>query len=550
VEVDVRELGGSRVTVHVRLDVGEVQGAFDRTYQQLSERGGIRGFRPGKVPRSILERHYDSELIRAVTYDALVQKRLQDALEEHKLRPIEEISVEAGAPPGDEELLAETIRSGLVAEEEGAAADEAEARKHGDDEVGGDEEQVHDEEDEDEEVPLVEGEAFEFHATFTVYPRPQLPDLSDLKLRRPVATVSDEDIDARLEELRRINAEEIDVERDTIEDGDLVTADVKVVLEDEDEDEIEPTEREITVGEGEYLGEIDQALIGHTPGDVVERPFEYGEDHPDEALRGRSGRVIAEIDSFSARKLPDLDDEFAQSLGDYETLADLRASIREQLETRAAEHAREELRGQVLRYLLENAEVEMPEEFVERTAERSYQDLRSELQRYGMSLEEFAEVAELDEEGLRANERRRAESALKLNFALEALAEELGVEVTDDDLTAELQRVAAESGGDLEFVRQAAALQPDFAEEMRDRALRRKLIDHIVDSAEIEDVPADEYEAERENIEAEAAETEDEEAPAPAAEGDAVEEAPAAAAELTEAAAEEAVQIDQESETQ
>ena len=549
-EVDVRELGGSRVTVHVRLDVGEVQGAFDRTYQQLSDRGGIKGFRPGKVPRSILERHYDTELIRAVTYDDLVQKRLQDALDEHKLRPIERVSVEAGAPPDEEERLAETIRSGLLAEQEDEAAEEAE--------VEDEEEEVHDEEGdhEHEEIPLVEGEPFEFHATFTVYPRPQLPDLSDLKLRRPVAEVTDEEVDARLEELRRINAEEIEVERDTIEDGDLVIADVKVVVEDEDEGEFEPTEREITVGEGSYLGEIDQALIGHTPGDIVERPFEYGEDHPDEALRGRSGRIIAEIDSFSARKLPDLDDDFAQSLGDYETLEALRASTREQFEKRAADEAREELRGQVLRCILENAEVELPEEFVERTAERSYDDLRSELQRVGMSLEEFAEVAHSDEEGLRDNERRRAESALKLNFALDALAEELGVEVADDDLTAELQRVAAESGGDLEFVQQAAALQPDFADEMRDRALRRKLIDHIVDSAEIEDVPADEYEAERaaerraaENEAAvaavaafeaaEAAESEGEEAPAPAA-----------PAELTEAAAEQAAPTDQESETQ
>jgi len=408
----------------------------------------------------------------------------------------------------------------------------------------------------------VEGEPFEFHATFTVYPRPKLPDLSELKLRRPIAEITDEQIGARLEQLRRVNAEEIEVERDTIEDGDLVVADVRVVNEGEDESALEPTQREITVGEGDYLGEIDRALIGHTPGDIVEQAFGYGSDHPDEALRGRSGRIIAEIDSFTARELPELTDQFAQTLGDYQTLEELRASIRDQLETQARERAYDELRGQVLRYIHENTEVELPEEMVERAARRSYDDLRAELRQAGLSLEQFAEVANADPDSLRDQERQRAVAGLKLNFAMEALAEELGVEVSEEDQTVELQLIAEQSGGDLEFVRQAAMLQPDFAEEMQDRALRRKLIEQIINSAEIEDVPADDYEAERE-AERQAAENEaavaavaafEEAQAAEAAEAAETEgegaPAPVAPAELTEAAAEQAAQTDQESETQ
>jgi len=500
VEFDVRELGGSRVTVHIRLDATEVQGAFDRTYQQLSSRGGIKGFRPGKVPRSILERHYDRDAIRAATYEAVIQDRLQETMEQENLRPIDQIGIEVGAPPDEDEMLAETIRAGLVREED--AEDEVEEPELADDEAGegaedGDPDHEHEFEDDLPEIPLVEGEPFEFYTVFTAYPRPTLPDLSDLKLRRPVAEVTEEQVGDHLERLRRINAEEVEVDRDTIEEGDLVVADVKVVAEGEDADELEPSQQEIVVGEREYLGEIDRALIGHVPGDIVEAEFDYGDDHPDEDLRGRAGRIIAEIDSFSGRELPELDDEFARGLGAYESLDDLRESIRSALVAAEEEHAHEELRAQVMRYVLEGTEVELPEEFVERAAAGTHEQLMRELRQTGMSLAEFAEAADTAEEDLRAGQRTRAESGLKLHFALETLAEQLEIEVAEEDIAAEIARIADESGGDVGFAQQAAMLQPDFAEEIQDRALRRKLIEQVIASAEVEDVPAEQYHAEQ-----------------------------------------------------
>jgi len=525
VDVDVRELGNSRVALHVKLSADEVSGAFDRTYQQLSDRGGIKGFRPGKVPRKILERYYDADAIRAATYEALVQDRLEEAMELENLRPIDQVEIEVGAPPEEDEILAEKIKGGLT-DEEATESEEAEEPA---------ETEEADEEEPHEEIPLQEGEPFEFYSVFTAYPRPSLPDLSDLKLRKPVAEVTDEDVEEQIERLRRINAEEVEVDREEIADGDVVVAKLKVVVEGEDPDEVNATEQEIIVGERDYLGDIDEKLIGHKAGDVVEAEFTYQEDHPDEELAGKSARIIAEIESFSARELPELTDEFAQSLGDYKDLEDLRSSIRQQLERRAEEKAQEELRAQVTRRILEGTEVELPEEFVEQAAERSLEDLRSELQQMGMSIDEFAEATGQDEEELRSNQRARAESGLKLHFAIEALAREREIEVTDEDVAVELRRIAEESGGDMEFVQQAAMLQPNFAEEVQDRAMRRKLFEDLIASAEIEEVPADQYAqeaAEREASEPEPAEAE------PA--GEAVEEVatatePEAAGEAAEA---------------
>jgi trigger factor len=173
VDVDVRELGGSRYTVHISLDKAEVNDAFGKTFQELSKRGGIRGFRPGKVPRQIIERNYEADLIRAITYDDLLQSRLEKAMEEADLRPIDQLDVKHGTPPDEDELLAETIKAGLATEEEGEeaeaddaaeATDPAEAAEAADESASSPEESL---EEAMEDVPRQEGEPIEFYATFT-----------------------------------------------------------------------------------------------------------------------------------------------------------------------------------------------------------------------------------------------------------------------------------------------------------------------------------------------------------------------------------------------
>jgi trigger factor len=521
----------------VSLDKGEVNNAFNRTYQQLSDRGGVKGFRPGKVPRKILDRHYDREIIRAVTYEDLIQSQLEKAMEQENLRPIDQLDIQHGTPPDDDEELAATIKEGLVEDEDEQAEEAAEAAEAA---AEAPEEAL---EETMEDVPLEEGEPFEFYVTFTSYPRPELPDLSELKLKRPVSEVTDEEVDERLEQLRQINAEEVETDREEIAEGDEVIVDIKIVLEDEDADEVEPRQEDIVIGQRDYIGDIDQALIGREPGEIVEVEYTFEEDHPDESLAGNTARVIAEIDSFSARELPELTDEFAQSLGDYEDLEALRSSIREQLQSERDAEADEELRSQVLRHILENTEMELPEQFVDEAADRSLDDLRDELQQTGMSIEEFAEANDLDEEDLRENQQARALSSLKLHFALEALAREREVEATEEDVTAELQRIAAQAGGDMDFVQQAAALQPNFMDEVQDRVMRRRLLEDIIDSAEVEEVSAGEYEEYAESLSgdddeadeaAEAEDAEDAEEEAEEALEEALEEAPVDVAEADE----------------
>lgn len=500
------------------LDASEVQKAFDRTYTELSQRGGIRGFRPGKVPRAVLLRHYEPEAIRAYTLDTVLQERFQEACEGHDLRPLEQPYIKMGPPPDEDEALAEAIKAKAGVAEETPAADQPEAPAEGK-ETEAEAEQADTAAEDAEEIPLVEGQPFEFHSMFTVFPRPKLPDLSELRLRRPVAEVTDEQIDERLEQIRELRATEVELDRKQVAEGDLVTADILVTLEGEEAGDAEPQEQEFVIGQRRYDPPIDRAMIDHEVGETVEVPVAYPDDHPDEALAGKKGVLRATITSVRGRELPELDDEFAQSLGDYRTLAELRAQLRESLEKGNAEYAQEALRGQVMEFIAMNSEVDLPEEVMDSVTQHGFESLMRDLERSGMSVEEFAEVAGTDEEGLRARERSRAATGMTLYLALGKLIEQRGIEVEEADLRHEMQRVALESGADLETVFQAAQIQPGFAEEMRKRAERTKLLDTIIAEAQVEDVPRELFDRE---------ETEGAEAPQ-------AEEEPAAAADEQEA---------------
>ena len=157
----------------------------------------------------------------------------------------------------------------------------------------------------------------------------------------------------------------------------------------------------------------------------------------------------------------------------------------------------------MLREIVENTEVELPEVLVERAAQRSFEGFMGDLERMGISLEGFTEAAGTDEEALRANQQARAESGLKLHFSLQAIADREEIEVTDEDLQDEIGRYARESDGEISFIEEAAAIQEGFADELRERAVVRKLVDVIVDAADIEDVPREAYEAEDGEEEAE-----------------------------------------------
>ena len=494
-QLQTAQLPGSQLDMTFKLDDSDVRRAFDKVYSELAQQGAIPGFRPGRAPAAVIKRRFKPEVLRDMFWMKAVETFVEPELEKDEIKVI-------GQPEFPEF----------------------------------------------DQIELVEGQPVEFTLKVTVRPEPELPEYKGLKLHRIVAEVTDEQVAEVLDQMRQSAAKEKPVSDRPVQSGDIVAAELKITLEGQDEP-VHESSQQFEVGSGRYTPAIDEALVGHSLDEAVTLEYEYPEDHEAEELAGQKATLSATIEEIRERILPELDDEFAQGQGEYESLDQLRTELRERLEKQAADRSRETLENDALAAVVRDAKVDLPEILIEDIARRGFASFVEELQQNGMSVEEFAEIANADVDVLQRNERVRAEVGLKVQFVLGAIAEAEGVEADDAALEEEVTLFAAETGGDEAFIRNALEVQEDVRERLQDRAIRRLTIQKLLDTAEIEDVSQERYDeireqerqAAREKAEAEAKAAEEAAAQA-AAEAEAAEatEAAEAAAPEAEVAPEEA----------
>jgi trigger factor len=486
-QLQTAKLPGSQVDLTFALDAQDVSRAFDKVFGELAKQGNVPGFRPGKAPAALIRRRYKPEMLRDMAWMRIMEDYVEGELQKEELEVM-----------GDPEFP------------------------------------------ELEAIELAEGQGVEFTIRVTVRPTPELPDLTALKLHRVIPEVTEEDVAADLQRLQEAAGEEKPVaDRDTVEKGDLAEVKLSVALEGEEESSSQG-EQTLEVGSGRYQPAIDEQLIGHQVGETVEIPVDYPEDFEDAGLAGRKGTVTAEILVLKQRVLPELDDEFAQSQGEYESLEELQAKTRERLEKAAADNSRKSLENDALGAVVQGATIDMPAALVEQVGRRSFQSFVQDLQKEGLTLEAFKEISGLDEEAMERNERFRAEMGLKVDFVVEAVEKAEAIEATDADIEEELKLFGAENNLDEDFLHSALDLQEGFRDQLQQRAVRRLTVQRIIEQAQVEDVTAEQYreikQAEREAREAEAA--------AKAAEAEASEESPAEVeADSDEAVAEETPEV-------
>lgn len=440
-QLETAKLPGSQLDLTFKLDAQDVKRAFDKVYSELAQQGSVPGFRPGKAPASIIKRRYKPELLRDMFWMKAVETFVEPELEKEELQVI-----------GDPEFP------------------------------------------KFDEIELAEDQGVEFNIKVTVRPEPVLPEYAGMKLYRIEPAVTDEQVAEVIEQMRNTAAKEVAVEgRDTVEDGDLVQAEVSITLEGAEEP-LHTSTQPFEIGSGRYQPALDQEMLGHKVGETIEVQHEYPEDLQDETLAGKKGTIRATIQELKQRILPELDDEFAKSQGEYEGLDDLRAKMREQMENDAARHSKQTLENDALSAVVKDTEVDLPLTLVDQIARRGYQSFIQDLQQEGLSLEDFKEIAKVDEETLQRNEHVRAQIALKVDLVLDAVGTAENIEVADSDIDDEIREFAVENKLEEDFLRNALDLQEGFREQLEDRARRRLIVQALINKADIEDVSSERYE--------------------------------------------------------
>jgi trigger factor len=289
--------------------------------------------------------------------------------------------------------------------------------------------------------------------------------------------LTDEEVEEALTQIREQHAEYNSVER-AADLGDLVLVDY--TLTPEGMDPRSETGYSFIVGQGQVMPEMEEAVIGLVPGGSRQTRLKFAEDHRNEALRGKSGEASVTVKEVKEKVLPAFDDDFAKTLGSFETLDALRASLREQLEARRTRENRQALEEATLDVLLGAHEFQAPEALVVRQVAHMIEHARERVRRQGVDPDRLP----WDYQKLMGELRPSAEKAVKRTLLLEAIADKEGLAPAEADVDAEVERIAEASQRPAPAVRRAMEQSGDL-EGLRLSLRERRTIDHLIEHAQI-----------------------------------------------------------------
>ncbi len=424
--VNVESPSALRRKLTIELEPAEIKQELDRAYNELRRGVVLKGFRPGRAPRNLLERFF-GDRVRGEVIQKLIKEYTDKALDEQSLKP----------------LLAPEIVT--------------------------------------EETDLLK--ALRFSATFDLRPELVVRDYEGLKVPRPTVEVTDEQLVQALEELRERHAalKKID-DRTRAERGDFALAEIEGFVDGKPLEGAKTGQRLLELSPERLAHGLDEVLIGAEVGHPVQATRSYPADYSENELAGKTVEWRAAVKELYRKELPALDDEFAKDLGEVSSLDELRERVRGQLRERAREEADARARQGLLDLIIEHNPVEVPQSLAEREQALMESEMATALLAAGMPREAAAERVRQSAEELRARAHKRALSTL----VVDAIADQEKVEISDDELAGRVADIVTRAPG-RERERLAQHYREDEHREALRAAMRReKTLDMLLARAQSE----------------------------------------------------------------
>ncbi len=429
-------LEANKAKLRVEVPDASLKPALDAAYRRWSNEIRVPGFRKGKVPRQLIDQRVGPEAIR--------EEALREALPDLYVSALESEELEAIAPP---EIEVVTFESG---------------------------------------VPIV------FEATVDLRPEFVLPEYSGITVEAPSSDISDEDLNDQLDRLRDRFAELETIGREARK-GDFVVIDLKGHRGDELVEGVSAPDLLHEIGSGQGPPKLDEEVVGSKPGDIMKfndiMPESSDElanqrgvtsDGPQETMV--SFTVL--VKEVKAKRLPELDDEFAKNVGEFETLDELKDDLRQRLGDYQRQMAEQQVRNLVLERFVEAADLEAPERLVDDEVKHRMEHIEQDLASAGMTFEQYAEQTGSTELEVRSEVREQAAQSVKAELLLEEVVRKADIKVDDDDLGREIAYLSAQTNSE------PGELAKQLASSGRLRGLvadimRRKALDHVVSQVNV-----------------------------------------------------------------
>jgi trigger factor len=425
VKTDVEELGPTRVKLTIEVPFEELKPSLDKAYREVAKQVRVPGFRPGRVPPRIIDQRFGRAVVLEQAINDAVPKLYGQALEENEVFAL-----------GQPEL---------------------------------------------EVTNIDDGKQLAFTAEVDIRPKFEVPELDGMPVTVDDAKVTPDEVEEYIGRLRDRFASLKGVER-PVEQGDFVSIDLSAAVDGKPVEDAQASGLSYEVGSGSMLDGLDEALTGMSAGDT--RTFSTELVGGERA--GEQADITVTVHSVKVKELPELDDEFAQSASEYDTLGEFRAGTRQRLESVKRMQQAGQARERALDALLARIDIPLPERVVEQEIQRRVESLHEQLERAGSTRESYLEARDLTAEDLDAELTLDARRFVKAGFVLDqiALGEKIGVE--QEELNAYVIEQAYRLG-----------VPPDrLAKEITDRGqlgvaitevLRSKALTHITEQVSVTD---------------------------------------------------------------
>ena len=422
--VTVEKLENSMAKLKITVPAEQLEKAIEKAYQKNKNKIQIPGFRKGKAPRKMIEKMYGVGVFYEDAANALIEEEYPKAV------------TECGE---------DVVSSPKIDVEE-----------------------------------LEAGKDFVFTAEVALKPPVKLGKYKGVEVEKMDLEVTDEEVDAEIDRQRNMNARSIDVTDRAVKDGDTVSLDFEGFVDGEAFEGGKGTDYPLTIGSGSFIPGFEEQLVGYEIGQEGDVNVKFPEDYQAEHLAGKDATFKCKVNSIRAKELPELNDEFAGDQG-FDTVDEYKADTRKKLEEKKAKDERAKKEDAVVRAVIEDSEMELPEAMVETQQRQMVNEFAQRLQMQGMNMDQYLQYTGSSVDQMLAQVKPQAIERIKSRLVLEAVAATENIEVTDEDFAAELEKMASQYRMELDKLKE---LVSDAEEkQIRSDLAVQKAADFLVDNA-------------------------------------------------------------------
>ncbi|MGG4497922.1 trigger factor [Brevibacillus reuszeri] len=412
----------------IEVDASQVDAALDQAFKKVVQKVQVPGFRKGKVPRKMFEARFGVESLYQDALDILLPNAYGQAVREAGIEPVDRPEVDV--------------------------------------------------------AQMEQGKNLIFKATVTVKPEVKLGDYKNLSIEEKEFTVTDESVDAELKRMQERHAELVAVEEGAAQSSDLAVIDFEGFQDGVPFEGGKAEDYSLELGSGTFIAGFEEQVVGMNVGDEKEITVTFPEEYHSPNLAGKEAVFKVKLTSLKRKNLPVLDDEFAKDVSEFDTLEELKADTKKKLEEKTAQEKDQYVREQLVLKAAENAEIELPAVMVEHELDQMVSEFGQRLQYQGMTLELYYQFSGMDESQLREQLSADATSRVRTSLTLEAIGKAENIEATEEDVTAELEKLAATYGRPADELRKIFAAQDGMAALYRD-VQTRKTVDFLVAESKV-----------------------------------------------------------------